>query len=49
MAPTSIPGSGSIIGCWGALGPNSRAERTPLHGSAGSGARKRRAPTGGLA
>ena len=34
---------------WGAIGPKRVASRTPLHGCAGWGGRKRRSPTGGAA
>ena len=49
MRPTSMPGSGSSMGLWGALGPKLAASRTPVQGSSRSGAAKRSFATGGRA
>jgi hypothetical protein len=51
---SSLIGSGTALvtsppRTWIDEGPKSRADRTPVHGSAGSGARKRSLPIGGFA
>src|SRR5713101_7590267 len=46
IAPTMLA---STSGTWGAMGLNVVASRTPVHGSGGCGARKRRWPVGGCA